>query len=208
MTFALFSTIMETRNARDTQIYKGKIMRKNAYVLHRLAAVGVLTAMSLIAFVVESMFPPLFVPGAKIGFSNLFSLIALVLWSPAEACAVFLCRTLLGGLIFGNAASMAYGLAAGGVALAVSSLLLYGAFPRIGFVSVSVCAAIVHNLVQNAIFCAMSGVPQAWIYLPYLVMLGAISGTAVGAAGVWIVRALPERIYEKTLRPLRSDAST
>lgn len=182
------------------------IMRKNTYLLHRLAAIGVLTGMSLIVFIVESFFPPLFVPGAKLGLSNLFSLIALILWSPVEAFAILICRTLLGSILVGNLSSLVYSLCAGTAALAVGSVLLYTVFPRIGFVCISVTSAVVHNIVQNAIFCAMSGVAQAWGYLPYLILLAIISGIATGACTVWIVRALPPHIYNKTMIPLVAPA--
>ena len=45
----------------------------------RIATLAVLTAMGLIMFMVESLFPPLFLPGAKMGLSNIFSLLTLFL---------------------------------------------------------------------------------------------------------------------------------
>lgn len=179
-------------------------MRKRSCYIHRLAALSVLTAMSLIVFLLESLLPPLFIPGAKPGLANLFSLFALILWSPAEAFTLLIARTLLGGMIVGNLSSLLYSLGAGVCSLAISSLLIYLVFPRVSLVCVSVCAAVAHNLVQNLIFAAVSATPEAMGYLPYLALIGVLSGLIVGLVAYWAIKAIPQSTYEKTLSPARN----
>ena len=43
-----------------------------------ITTTAVFAALSLIAFMIESLFPPLFVPGAKMGLGNIFSMLALI----------------------------------------------------------------------------------------------------------------------------------
>lgn len=51
----------------------------------KIAVLALFSALGLIAFIIENQFPPLFVPGAKMGLANIFSLSALILYGPAEA---------------------------------------------------------------------------------------------------------------------------
>ena len=46
-------------------------------------------------------------------------------------------------------------------------------------------------------FCGISGTPQAIVYLPYLVLLGALSGAAVGIATQLLLSRVPETYYLK-----------
>ena len=119
----------------------------------RLAVLGVLAALSLAVHTIESAFPPLFgIPGAKLGLSNLFSMLALVVYGPLDAFCILLARTLLGALIGGSASSLLFSLSGGGAALLVSILLIYFAVPRVSYLAVNIAAAVIHNIVQVAVF--------------------------------------------------------
>lgn len=163
----------------------------------KLAGVSVLLALSLIAFMLESFLPPMFIPGAKLGLGNAFSMLALVLYSPAVAVLIVVLRCVLGNLIAGSLSSMIFGLCAGAASVCTATLLYKFAFPKISFVCVSVCAAVIHNVVQCLVFCAISQTWQAVVYLPYLILLGALSGFAVGAACVLVVKRLPSRMFAR-----------
>ncbi len=163
----------------------------------KIAGVSVLLALSLIAFMLENFLPPMFIPGAKLGLGNAFSMLALVLYSPAYALLIVILRCVLGNLIVGSLSAMLFGLCAGVVSVTVSVILWQFAFPKISFVCISVCAAVIHNVVQCIVFCAISGTWEAVVYLPYLVMLGAISGFAVGLACVLVIKRVPQSMFAK-----------
>ena len=79
----------------------------------RIATLSVLCAMGLIMFMVESLFPPLFLPGAKMGLSNIFSLLTLYMLGPIDALVVVVVRTILGSMFgggFGRIHSILYDL--------------------------------------------------------------------------------------------------
>ena len=98
-------------------------MRTNK-TTYRIALVALLTAASLIVFVVENAFPPLILPGAKLGLANLFTLLALVILTPIDALFIFLIRAVLGNIITGNPSALLYSIPAGLIALAVSAILV------------------------------------------------------------------------------------
>lgn len=127
-------------------------MKRNHGTTKRIAADALFTALGLIVFLIESLFPPLFIPGAKMGLANIFSLAALVLYGPADAFAVVAARTLLGSMFAGNIASLMYSLTGGCAAMAVSAILIYALYPKVSIIAVSIVAAIMHNIVQNLVF--------------------------------------------------------
>lgn len=163
----------------------------------KIAGVSSLLALSLIMFVAESFVPPLFIPGAKLGLGNIFSLAAMVIYSPAYAYLIAITRCILGNLIAGSLSSMIYGLCASLASVTVSVVLYRFVFSKISLVCVSVCSAVVHNTVQCLVFCLISQTMQAISYLPYLVILGAISGCAVGLACVMTIKRVPESYFTK-----------
>lgn len=163
----------------------------------KIAGISVLLAMSLIAFMLESFLPPMFIPGAKLGLGNAFSMLALALYSPYAAIIIVILRCVLGNLIAGSLSSMIFGLCAGAASVIVAIILYRFLFPKISFVCISVCAAVVHNVVQCIVFCAISATWQAIVYLPYLILLGALSGFAVGLACVLVAKRIPSRMFAK-----------
>lgn len=165
----------------------------------KTAALGVLTALSLVAFLIENLFPPLFIPGAKLGLANAFSFIALVVYSPAEAFAIVAARTILGAVFAGNISAVMYSFTGGIVSMGISSLLIYLVHPRISVVCASVAAATAHNLTQNAVFALVSGTALAFAYAPYLALIGIVSGAFIGAAVTLIIKRVPESAFVNLL---------
>jgi len=53
----------------------------------KIAVLAMLTGLSLIMFLIENLFPTI-LPGARMGLANIFSLVALIMYSPLEAFAV------------------------------------------------------------------------------------------------------------------------
>ena len=165
----------------------------------KIALLGILAGLGLIAFMLESLIPVPFLPGAKLGFANIFSLLALLLYGLPEALIVVTVRTVLGSLFAGNVSMLLYSLTAGLVSTCVSRLLLC-ALPRVSFLCVSVAGAIVHNLVQLFVYCALTGTALLFVYSPYLCLIGAGAGVVVGLAVTFVLKALPARLFaQKTL---------
>lgn len=172
-------------------------MEKKGNAAKKLAALGVLTALSLITFLIENLFPPLIIPGAKLGLANTFSFLALIMFSPWEAFAVVCVRTLLGAIFAGNISAVMYSFTGGMVSMAVSSLLMYCVHPKISVICVSVIAAALHNFTQNLVFVAVSGTPLALYYAPYLILLGVLSGAFIGTVVTLVIKRVPSSAFAK-----------
>ena len=165
-------------------------------IAKKIATLSVLTGLSLVTFIIEGLFPPLGIPGAKMGLSNIFSLTALIIYSPWEAFVVVAVRTLLGAIYAGNVSALMYSFTGGVVSMAVSSLLIYTAYPKISVMSVSVAAAVAHNITQNAV---LSGSALMFGYMPYLVLLGVLAGAIVGGATMLVFRGIPQSTFNRLL---------
>ena len=84
----------------------------------KVAQYGLLTALALALSWVESLLPPLGVPGVKLGLPNLAIVFALYRLGFKDAWAISLARVVLVTLLFGNGAALAYSVA--GAALSLS----------------------------------------------------------------------------------------
>ncbi len=172
----------------------------------RVATLSVLCAMGLIMFMVESLFPPLFLPGAKMGLSNIFSLLTLFLLGPIDGLVVVVVRTVLGSLFGGGISTLMYSLTAGVVSVVISAFLVEFVYPNVSIVAISVVSAICHNITQNIVFCLISDTPEMFSYMPWLALIGILAGLIVGFAVNLILRALPNA-FVYSLSPNDADVS-
>ncbi len=175
-------------------------MKDKAFAAKKLAVLAILTALGLIVFIIESLLPSMGIPGAKAGLANIFSFIALIMYSPWEAFAVVAARTFLGALFAGNAAALLYSFTGGMVSMGVSSLLIYAVHPRVSVMAVSVAAAVAHNITQNLVFILLTGSALMLGYMPYIALIGAASGAVVGVAVELVFKKMPISVFEKVIR--------
>ena len=180
-------------------VYNRYDMGEKLFNAKKLAVLGVLTALSLITFLIENLFPPLIIPGAKLGLANAFSFTALIMYSPVEAFIIVAARTLLGAIFSGNISAVMYSFTGGVVSMAASSLLLYLVHPKISVICVSVIAAVLHNVTQNIIFALLYSAPVAFSYMPYLILLGVLSGAFIGAAVTVLIKRVPTSAFAKVV---------
>ena len=159
-----------------------------AFSAKKVATLGVLTALSLIAFILESLLPPLFIPGAKIGIANVFTLICICLLSPIDGIILVVARTILSGVIVGSLTSMIYSLLAG-LSAAVIMAVLYRFFKNsLSIVAISVAGAAAHNAAQCMVFFLTTKSSAVFYYVPYLLAFGIFAGVAVGVLATLAVR--------------------
>ena len=174
-------------------------MKSGKNAAKKIAVLAIFTALSLIMFIIENQFPPLFIPGAKMGLANIFSFAALIMYSPVEAFIIVAIRTGLGAVYAGNVSALLYSFTGGVVSMAISSLLMYTVYPRISVMSVSIIAAVAHNITQNIVFVIISGTTLTFGYMPYLVLIGILSGAIVGGVIMLVFKKMPQSAFDRML---------
>lgn len=167
---------------------------KSKIPLQKLTKLALLTAVSLMIYVLESLLPPIVpIPGIKLGLANIITLITLACFDLKEATLVLLCRILLAGFFFGQALSLLYSLAGGFCCLLIMSL-----FHRLlskGYLPItSVMGALSHNIAQLLVALAVTGVPGILAYLPFLLISAIITGTFTGLCAHFTLKALPGQL--------------
>ena len=151
----------------------------------KVAQYGLLTALALVLSYLESLVPPLGVPGVKLGLPNLAVVFALYRLGFKDACAISLVRVVLVALLFGNGAALAYSIAGAALSLALMGLLKRtGKFSSVG---------VAHNAGQILVAMALLETSRLAWYLPVLWISGMIAGVLVGIVSGVLVKRVPER---------------
>jgi heptaprenyl diphosphate synthase len=163
--------------------------------LKKIALAGILSALSLIAHVIESLFPPLLVPGARLGISNVFILLGLILLGKGYSFVILGVKVVLGSLFSGHFDQIIYALPAGIISLSVQ-ITLFVLINKISLVAISVVGGTLHITIQNVIFCILTNTAEYLTYLPYLALTGVIAGLAVGLAVYTIIKFLPQKLFK------------
>ncbi len=178
-------------------------MKSGKFTAKKIAVLAIFITLSLITFIIENQFPPLFVPGARMGLANIFSFTALIMFSPVEAFIVVAVRTGLGAIYAGNVSALLYSFTGGVVSMAISSVLMYTVYPRVSVMAVSVLGAVAHNVTQNIVFVLLTDTSTLTL-IPYFILVGILSGAIVGAVVLLIFKKIPLSVFEKTIgRKLR-----
>ena len=173
-------------------------MKSGKFTAKKIAVLAIFITLSLITFIIENQFPPLFVPGARMGLANIFSFTALIMFSPVEAFIVVAVRTGLGAIYAGNVSALLYNFTGGVVSMAISSVLMYTVYPRVSVMAVSVLGAVAHNVTQNIVFVLLTDTSTLTL-IPYFILAGILSGAIVGAVTLLLFKKIPMSVFEKTI---------
>ena len=156
----------------------------------KIAQYGLLTALALVLSYLESLIPPLWVPGVKLGLPNLAVVFALYHLGWKDACAISLARVVLVTLLFGNGAALAYSIA--GAALSLSLMGLLKKTGKFSTVGISVAGGVAHNAGQILVAMALLETSRLAWYLPVLWVSGTIAGVLIGIVSGVLVERVPD----------------
>lgn len=158
----------------------------------KIAGCGLLIALALIFSYIEARLPVFFyVPGMKLGLSNIVVLTALYRYDARTAFFINLSRIMLASFMFTSMFSLLYSLA--GAALSFIVMLLLKKSGHFSMAGVSAAGGVSHNIGQ--ILVAMLVLSDKLLYyLPALLLSGLATGLLIGLLGALIVRRLPAGI--------------
>ncbi len=160
----------------------------------KITQCALLTALALIAFMLEGLLPPLFLPGARLGVSNVFILLCAYICGGKYALVSVTLKTLLGSMFSGNISSLMYSLPAGLISLCLELFLLFGT-KKVSLLCSSVAGAVVNVTVQNLVFCLVTGASEYLCFLPYLALTAVLAGVMVGLTVYLCLKKLPQKFF-------------
>lgn len=147
--------------------------------LSKLILLALFISLALVFNLAEGMLP-MPVPGVRLGAANVFALMALVLLGVKEAFMITILRVLLAWLLSGNVFALACSMISGVFSTAVMALI-YTKFS--GYFSlpwISVAGAWAFNVGQISVAAALIDSIDVFYYLPPLLLVGTVTGWAVG----------------------------
>lgn len=164
--------------------------------IKRLTRIALFTSIALILSLVENALPPLlvFAPGAKMGLSNVVSLIALIILGYSDAFIILIARCILGAIFGGNVSALLYSLPAGLFSLSAQLLLYHFLFKHISILAISFIGAVIHNFVQIVVASLIVGVNLLAV-LPLMLLASVVAGIFVGIVTFFIIKYLPSKVY-------------
>lgn len=162
--------------------------------IRKITLSAVLSALALISFMLENLFPPLFVVGGRIGIANFFVLTAGIVCGFRYGFSVLVVKAVLGSILTGNAGAILYSLPAGVIAYTTEMLIILFT-PKISLIAASVLGGVLNACLQNAAFCLITATPEYFAYMPYLALVGLLGGGIVGTAVYITLKLLPERVF-------------
>ena len=157
--------------------------------VRKITTCAVLSSLALISFMLENLLPPLILPGARLGLSNIFILLSAIVLGWGYGYATLLVKVTLGSIFAGNFSAILYSLPAGLLSLSLELVLIL-VIKRFSLVATSIAGATLNITVQNLVFCLIPGYQEYLSYLPYLSIIGIGSGLVVGLVTHLIIKKI------------------
>ncbi len=146
----------------------------------RIAELSVLTAVSLIIFIVELQIPnPFPIPGIKLGLANIITVFAVYHYKAYEVAMIVTVRLLLGSVFSGNFMALIYS-ASGAFLCLLGMLLLKRIIDEKHIWIASVFGAVLHNTGQIIAAVIVTQTVEIVAYYPFLLVSGCLAGAFTG----------------------------
>lgn len=158
----------------------------------RLTELSLLTAVSLIVFIIEMRLPNLSpIQGIKLGLANIFTVYAVYKFSGKEVLLMVLTRVFLGALFSSNFSALIYSLS--GALLCLAGMLLLKRVIPINYIWLcSIFGAVFHNTGQIIASVIVMHSFAVIAYYPLLIVSGCISGAFTGITAGFIIKRFNE----------------
>lgn len=159
----------------------------------RLTELALLTAASLIVFIIELRLPNLSpVQGVKLGLANIFTVYAVYRFKGSEVLIMVLTRVFLGAVFSSNFSALIYSFSGAMLCLA-GMLLIKRVIPQDYIWLCSIFGAILHNTGQIIAAVIVMGSLSVAAYYPILVISGCIAGAFTGFAAGFVIKRLDRK---------------
>ncbi len=137
-------------------------------------------AIAIVLNIIESAIPIIPVPGAKLGFANIVTLIILYVYSFKESFAITLLRVVLVALLSGKLLGITFYMSLSGAVFATLAMGFFKKLDFFGFVGVSTLGSVFHAIGQIIAGIFVIGSTAVLFYLPIMLLLSIPAGALTG----------------------------
>ncbi|PSJ32068.1 heptaprenyl diphosphate synthase [Peptostreptococcus russellii] len=154
-------------------------MKKNN--TQKLILLSLMVAYSLALYILETFIPnPLVAlfPGAKLGLSNIITLICLLNFGFKDTFTILSVRIILSSIFAGPVSYLLFSIAGGYLSLA--GMYLASKIKGFSIIGVSLCGAIMHNIGQLLMAAMIIENLSMISYLPFMLGASIVTGVFIG----------------------------
>ncbi|KNF09464.1 heptaprenyl diphosphate synthase component I [Gottschalkia purinilytica] len=157
--------------------------------LKKIIFLSVLVSLGLALNIVESMIPfPIIIPGAKLGLSNIVSLVALVLFGFKEAIVISILKGLVLALATGNFSTLLYSIPSATGSTIIMTLAYEYLRNYFSLIGVSILGALTHNFLQITVASLIMQNINIFSYLPFMALTSLFTGYFIGLSSIYLVK--------------------
>lgn len=167
----------------------------------RIVFIGLLVSQALALYTLESMISvPFIAPGAKLGLTNLITVIALyTLDSKRDVLIIIILRLLLSTMFSGNLSTFMYSATGALLSYCVMICIKSIGKDKISIIGVSASGAFFHNVGQLIVASAVLNNIAIMLYLPILSIAGIGTGIFIGITSNFVVKHMSKLPYFRDL---------
>ena len=147
--------------------------------LNKITTLSMLIAVAIVLNVAEMSVNVIPVPGAKIGFANLVTVIVLYMYGYKEATLITILRVLMVGLLY-RSFTIPFWMGLGGAALSLVTMGIIKVWLKLHIITVSVFGAILHTVGQVLVGMYLLEEGLLILYLPLMLIISIPSGILIG----------------------------
>lgn len=176
-------------------------MNKRSNNLSNYIFTGILCSQGIILSIIEQMLPSpfFFAPGARLGLTNVITLISLIIL-PFKSCFLLtFLRTVLTALITGGPGTFLYAAAGSFLSLFLMKFFMPLVPKFISLVGMSIIGGVSHNFGQLIIAVLLAQSKYIFLYLPLLTIFGILSGLLIGLIGNFFLHCVGALSFMKTV---------
>jgi len=154
--------------------------------IKKTVILGFLISVAIALQIFEANIPiPMPVPGGKLGFANIVTIITIVMFGSKSAIIVAILRSILGSLMYGGFIHGIYSFTAA-LGSALLMAILYKHCSKFSLIGICVSAALLHNFLQVAVAAVIFGNPAVFTYYPVLMLISIPCGMLTGIISEYV----------------------
>ena len=147
----------------------------------KMVFLGLMVGYSLILYILETYIPNPFIvffPGAKLGLTNIITLVSLLIFGFKETFIIVTVRVILSSIFAGPMSYLLFSI--GGAYLRLIVMFLVNKIKGFSVIGVSIVGAIAHNIGQLLVASILVENFLMITYLPFMLATSLVTGLFVG----------------------------
>lgn len=158
--------------------------------IRKTVIVSLFVCFSMALYAFETILPPiLMVPGAKIGLSNIVTMVSMVILGRKEAFMILFIRIFLVSLLFGQIVSLSFSLSGAIFSFVIMALLVKWFSNECLFI-VGIFGAIFHNFGQIIIAFLITKSASVFYYFPFMFLIAIPTGLLTGFSSYFCIKLI------------------